>query len=631
MNTLSFARPRLAVRFVAFFISLPACIAAVHAERLILEPVTAIASSYERPLATTPASVTVLEAAELAPFAAMPVEDILALRAGVTLARTGGPGQQVSVFLRGTDSDSVLVLVDGVKFNSGTFGGANLQNLRGADIARIEIVRGPRATLYGSAAIGGVIAITTRQGGPQDDPKGEREGNAQSIRIEGGSDNTTQVHADMSRTRGDSSLALGIGQYRTDGDPVTDTTDVTGEHRNSSATLHAVNALGDARVGVDAWAAQGRTQYLDDFTLAALHQDFSNLVVNTFADAPLNNDTALKMHLGIANDSLDQREPNYLGDLDHARTQRQQAGIELRRGAVGNPASTTSTNNVLIAGIEVEREAVDARSYGTLIDIINDNRAVYLHNDLSRGKHQLGIGVRNAVYDSFGEHWTGDANYGLRIGADTWGWLAWGRGFRAAGAMERFGYGGNPALQPETSDSSEIGLRQRAGAHEFTLTGFLQHIDDLIDYPAPTYTATNIARARITGTELGWSWHNDTTRIDTFVTLMDPVDDTTGAQLSRRPQKQLSASAHHRTGALEWRTALLAMDRRDNSAYDAQILPGFAVLDMGLAWTVRPGLVVDGRIENVADRDYALASGSIGDYRMPDRAFYLGIIWQATR
>ncbi len=631
MNIPSFARPQLAVRLVAFVISLPACMASAQAERLTLEPVTAIASSYERPLATTPASVTVLEAAELATLAAMPVEDILALRAGVTLARSGGPGQPVSVFLRGTDSDSVLVLVDGVKFNSGTFGGANLQNLRGADIARIEIVRGPRSTLYGSATIGGVIAITTRQGARPDDPDGDSNGNAQAIRIEGGSNNTAQVHADFSRTQGNSALALGIGQYRTEGDTVTATTDVTGEHRNSSATLHAANSLGDTRVGVDAWAAQGRTQYLDDFTLAALHQDFSNLVVNTFADAPLNDATALKMHIGIANDTLDQREPNYLGDRDHARTRRQQAGIELRRGAAGNPASTTSTNNVLIAGIEVEREAVDARSYGTLIDTINDNRAIFLHNDVSRGKHQLGIGMRNAVYDSFGEHWTGDANYGLRMGTNTWGWLAWGRGFRAAGAMERFGYGGNPTLQPETTDSSEIGLRQRAGAHEFTLVGFLQHIDDLIDYPAPTYTATNIARARITGTELGWSWRNDTTGIDTFVTLMDPVDDSTGAQLSRRPQKQLSATAHHRTGALEWRTGLLAMDRRDNSAYDAKILPGFAVLDLGLAWTVRPGLVVDGRIENVADRDYALATGSIGDYRMPDRAFYLGIAWQAAR
>ncbi|MDO9174464.1 MAG: TonB-dependent receptor, partial [Actinomycetota bacterium] len=323
---------------------------------------------------------------------------------------------------------------------------------------------------------------------------------------------------------------------------------------------------------------------------------------------------------GIADDDLQQREPNFLGDVDHATTRRQQGGIELKRSA--------SAANVLIAGVDLEREAVSALSYGTRVDTVGDNRAVYLHDDFTQGRHQLGLGVRHAVYDSFGEHWTGDANYGLRIGADTWGWLAYGRGFRAPDAMELFGYGGNPALKPETTASSEIGLRQRVGAHEFTLTGYQQRIDELIDFPAPTYTAVNIARAHITGTELGWSWRNATTQLDAFVTLADPVDETTGERLSRRPQKQLSAAARHRTGAIEWRSAVLAMDRRDNSAYDTLVLPGFGVLDIGAAWTVRPGLVVDGRVENIGDRDYALATGSTGDYRMPDRAFYLGVDWR---
>ncbi len=113
----------------------------------------------------TLASVTVITRAEIEQQQAQSVEDVLRGVPGLSLANSGGPGKATSVFLRGTNSDHVLVLIDGVKVGSATLGTTAFEELPIDQIDRIEIVRGPRSSLYGSEAIGGVIQIFTRKGG----------------------------------------------------------------------------------------------------------------------------------------------------------------------------------------------------------------------------------------------------------------------------------------------------------------------------------------------------------------------------------------------------------------------------------------------------------------------------------
>lgn len=590
----------------------PFCSPVATAEPVTLGPLTVTATRYERPLSATPASVTVLEEEDIAPFASQPVEDILSVLGGVTLARTGGPGQQVSVFLRGSNSNSTLVLVDGVKINGGTFGGASLQHLRGADITRIEVIRGPRSTLHGSEAIGGVIAITTRRGA-----------DTEKIALHAGSgdDNSADFRVRAANGGSTGHIAAGIGYTTTDGDPVTDRTTISGEHSNHSGTLNASTRTGDSRIGIDIWAARGMTRYVDCVYDAAfacvgttpLEQAFYNVTASAWSEHTLGDSTTLRTRLAHAGDQIEQRQ-----STDQARTRRLLAGLEFRQLA---------GHHTLVGGIEAEREDVAARIYGADLATQTDNHAVFVRDDWAHGRHLLSAGVRHARYENFGTHGTGEASYALHLTPDTLAWLAWGRGFRAPDASERFAFGGNPALDPERSDSKEAGLRQQLGAHEISITGFVQHIDDLIDYPAPAFTATNIARARITGTEFGWRWRTGHTRLEAFVTLQDPVDNNTGARLARRPAQQLSATARQRTGSIEWRAAVRAMDQRDNSAFDNVTLPGYAVLDLGMAWTPAPAWNIDLRVDNVGDHGYALASGAAGDYLMPDRAFFLGIDW----
>ena len=135
---------------------------AAHAEDE-LDPVVVTPTKTPERLALTLSSVTVVDRAQIERSQAIDVADLLQFQPGVQLARSGGPGQLTSVFLRGANSNHSLVLIDGVPINPGTVGNAAVQNIRPDLLDRIEIVKGPLSSLYGSQAIGGVINLITRR------------------------------------------------------------------------------------------------------------------------------------------------------------------------------------------------------------------------------------------------------------------------------------------------------------------------------------------------------------------------------------------------------------------------------------------------------------------------------------
>ena len=127
------------------------------------EAVIVTATRTARTADETLASVSVITRADIERTQAKSVAELLAGEAGIDTTVSGGYGKSTSVFLRGTNSDHTLVLIDGIKVGSATLGTAPWQYLPLDQIERIEIVRGPRSSLYGSEAIGGVIQIFTRQ------------------------------------------------------------------------------------------------------------------------------------------------------------------------------------------------------------------------------------------------------------------------------------------------------------------------------------------------------------------------------------------------------------------------------------------------------------------------------------
>ena len=171
----------------------------LHAADDTAEPVIVTATRTAQTADETLAAVTVITRKDIERQQAVTVADLLRGTPGVSVANNGGLGKGTSIFLRGTESDHVLVLIDGVKVGSATSGTTAFEDISVDQIERIEIVRGPRSSLYGSEAIGGVIQIFTRKGGGAVTPRfslgagshGTYTGTAGVSALDGGGDGLT--------------------------------------------------------------------------------------------------------------------------------------------------------------------------------------------------------------------------------------------------------------------------------------------------------------------------------------------------------------------------------------------------------------------------------------------------------
>src|SRR5215510_10800753 len=150
------------IRFSPLAISIAAALSTPVLAQDDLEETIVTATRTPVPVDSIGSPVIVITRNDIERSLASDVSELLQQHAGIEIARTGGPGQQTSLFTRGTESNHTVVLLDGVRINPGTIGGAALQNISPESLERIEIVKGPRSALYGTDAIGGVIQLFTR-------------------------------------------------------------------------------------------------------------------------------------------------------------------------------------------------------------------------------------------------------------------------------------------------------------------------------------------------------------------------------------------------------------------------------------------------------------------------------------
>jgi vitamin B12 transporter len=202
-----------------------------------------------------------------------------------------------------------------------------------------------------------------------------------------------------------------------------------------------------------------------------------------------------------------------------------------------------------------------------------------------------------------------------------------GQGFRAPNLNELYspGFGGlfagNPDLDPERSNSVELGIDGSAGAHTVSLRLHRTRVRDLIAFQGgQTFQAVNVARAAIDGAELSWDWRAGDWRLDAGATWQDARDEDSGLDLLRRPDRKVSLGAERAFGALTAGADLHYVSPRRDFVAD---LPGYALLDLRIDWPLAGGWRIGARLDNALDRDYELAAG----FATPGRALLLDVAW----
>lgn len=237
-----------------------------------LSPITVTApTGTPEPIDSTLAPVIVLGPAQLNTFWNADLASLLQFQAGLAIARNGGPGQPVSLFMRGTGSAQTLVLLDGIRINPGSIGGAPFSNILGSSLSRVEIVEAPRSALYGSDAIGGVVDITTRQ------PL--RNGFGWGAGFSGGHDASRGFFARAGGGNGTFFGGAGVNFFETAGYPPRIGSTQSSAWRNLTVNA-SFGAQGNANEAyATVWQSSGTSDYLD-FFLNPASEDYTDRVTS---------------------------------------------------------------------------------------------------------------------------------------------------------------------------------------------------------------------------------------------------------------------------------------------------------------------------------------------------------------
>jgi vitamin B12 transporter len=597
--------------FVAAFAALSLFTAAIAADSSSSDPdqlgvVVVTATRTATSIDTLAVPVIVIDRAEIERTLALDAAELLSARAGLEVARNGGPGQPASLFIRGTESNHSTVLVDGVRINPGSIGGAALQNVLPESIERIEVVKGARSTLYGTDAIGGVVNIITRAGaarGASASAAGGRYG-LQQYALDGGADFGATLHAGGS-----------VAYQKSDGFAPQVNSRLARGYRNGSTNLRLSAAPTDAwHVALQLWNAQGNSEYLGydrNFNFGPLDQDYRNTALAASASYQAER-WQWKTLLSHAIDNIDQRQPP-----DYART---------RRDTLDTQLGFTAGAQQLTAGAVLGREHVDSQSFGTLFKVRTDTRLLYAQHQLHLGSNELLLAIGNTHHETFGNHSTWNAEYSRAVGSDWHLSAAAGTAFHAPDSTDRFGYGGNPKLEPELSRQVELGLRWRHGGQSVQLSAFDTRIDSLILFvltdPANfVYTNRNVERARIRGVELSYELHRAPWTLSTSATVQDPRNESSHEQLLRRARLHADLRLAHQSGRLTASATLSVSGAREDVSFPSNVtLPGYTLLNAGIDYQLLPEWSVQLRVDNALDREYQLVYG----YNTPQRSLMLG-------
>lgn len=525
---------------------------------------------------------------------AVDVADLLRFHAGIDIGRNGGPGQSTSVFIRGTESNHTLVMIDGVKINPGTVGGAALHNLAPEIVERIEIVKGPRSTLYGSEAIGGVINIITRRA--SDDTQGR-------FGFGAGSYDTRTLNVGVHHGRDGTRIGFDAHRYSTDGYALRPDVEFASGHDKTTFNGYVGDRAGPLDWELSHWQATGNTEYLS-FFLSPLDLDFTNSTTAlTLKGAP----HALWNSTLRVSQVVDETVQNQSDDFSETRRYQFDWQNDVQIDA----------RQLLTTGLWYSQEDTSASVFGSGFDEQTDVAALYAQDDIRFGDHRLLLAARHTRHESFGGHTSWDVEYGYRVTARTRITAAVGTAFRAPDATDRYGFGGNPDLEPETARNVELGVRHALGARQtLALNAFDNRIDDLIEFADPDGflgptpgRMENVEQARIRGVELGYTLDLRPFALRVEGIVQDPENETTGEPLPRRAQRSLTGSFDYDVGAYRFGIDFIAQSRRKDSAFSTAYNAGYGLVNLSAQWRLAQGWSLSGRVENLFDKEYELADG----------------------
>lgn len=527
---------------------------------------------------------------------------LLSARSGIQVTTNGGAGSNSSVFIRGTTSGHVLVLIDGMRVGSATSGSPTLEMIPLALIDRVEILRGPASALYGSDAIGGVIQIFTRKG---------EEGLHPTFSIGAGTDDARSLSAGLSGGVDRLRYSLSAGHDRTDGinaKPLSTRGrdgDDDGFRNDYFSGAVSLGFRERDEVGLNVFHSDGRNWY-DAGRAYDSYLDKRTDSAGVHMRNQLTQDWASTVRVGYSADTSRTRSTaTSVSDFNTYQSQfTWQNDVALAGGS-------------LLAAYEfLEQNVATATAYSKTNRIVN---SVLLGWGGEFGKHHVQVNARRDQNSQYGGKTTGSAAYGYQFAPEWRVHGSIGTAFKAPSFNDLYYpldcdpvygcFGGNPDLKPEEALNREVGISWERKDFSFRATYFNNRVKNLIDWS--TGIASNVATAELEGVELGMTASVYGYRLRASLDFLDAKDKDSGDDLGRRARESGSFGIERDIGDWTLGAEVVGQGRRYDKVPNVASgrMGGYALLNAYAQYALARDWRIDVRANNVLDKDYELAKG----------------------
>ncbi|GAA4649506.1 TonB-dependent vitamin B12 receptor [Kistimonas scapharcae] len=592
----------------------------VHADDVYeMDNVVVTASRTAQTIDETLAPVTVISRKDIEQSQASSVPELLKRVPGMQVSTSGGAGSTTSIYLRGTKTAQTLVLLDGHRIDSATSGSASLQIIDPDMIERIEVVRGPRSSLYGADAVGGVIQIFTRKG--HSDPR-------LTLKIGAGSHGTNQYGLNYGGKVGGTNFNIGGKFFETEGyDNTSSKSNYSGDddaYRNKSFTASVSHTFdNNVEAGVNILHSEGKNEYDSSYYMRP-YDEFRFSTINAFLNIPVNDNWTTRLTTGYSNEMGE----NFQRLLD---------GTHKKNGSIKSMRNTASwlndiawaDNQLLTAGIDYSNDRVDTKPNSYEVDS-RYNKAVFVQNQSSFENSNLQVGLRRDKNEAFGYKTTGNISWGVNLTDNYRLITSYGTAFRAPTMMDLYYPGSeSPDLKPEKSKNAEVELRGNLSqVSHWSVAVFQNDMDDMLLWDGVLRRVNNIEKARIRGIEATFSTQMAAWDITASATYLDPKnlsdnEKTKDKVLQRRARQLLSLDADRAFGRFSFGGTVRAQGKSYDDAENEDRLSGFVTVDLRTAYRFSSELKGELKLANLMDKEYQTALG----YQGEPRGVFVSMTW----
>ena len=621
----------MSIKIIASLIGLAFATTSYSAENINLDDVVVTATRTPQPRESVIADVTVIEQEEIQRGGQTTLVELLQRQAGIEITSNGGAGTTSGIFIRGTNTNHVVVVIDGVRVQSATAGTATFENLPSELIDRIEILRGPATSLYGPDAIGGVIQIFTKKG---------VEGFKPYASLGFGSYNTSIATGGVRGKLGSTSYALNLVAKDTDGFSALDANNTAlnddDAYRNLGVTANLSHQIADGHdIGVQFLNSNGSNRFDNringsGFSSKARSEQQS---LALFTSNQITSFWLSKLRFAEGRDNSKTFDEFSLPAGDRFNTKQTQINWQ---NDFRLPIGT------LTLMYDILKDSVDSNTDFDKTKRTNEGYvASYLAN---LGTHSLHASLREDHNSQFGNYVTGGLGYGFQFNQQWRLSGSYGSAFKSPTFNDLYFppyldfFTGlpvatsNPNLEPEKSDNIEVNLRYQHANTTASATVFENRIRNLIALDS-NFVPFNANKVKIQGVSFAASTQIDQFDISASADFQSPRNRENDSLLVRRANRNGKLNVGYTWQDWYFGTEVISASKRYNDNANTLSMGGYTVFNVTSQYKINPDWSVNARLNNLFDKKYNLAlDGNPATtgfaYNTPGANLFVNVRWQ---